>query len=223
MYGLSLDESWKTVLTSEFKKDYFKQLTAEIRADYLLNEPPIYPPAPLLFNAFNLTPFTKVKVVILGQDPYHGPGQAHGLAFSVPNGVITPPSLKNIYKEVATDVGAALPASGNLERWAVQGVLLINTTLTVAHKKPGSHQGRGWEQFTDAVIKKISDEHEHIVFLLWGNYARSKTSLINNKKHLILEAPHPSPFSAHKGFFGSKHFSQTNNYLKGHNKTPIDW
>lgn len=224
---VTIEPSWKTALSGEFQQDYFQQLSAEVRADYLLNDPPIYPEAPLVFNAFARTPFTAVRVVILGQDPYHGPGQAMGLSFSVPDGVTIPPSLRNIYKEIVGDLGdqANLSAqtSGDLTRWTDQGVLLLNATLTVAHQSPGSHQGRGWETFTDAVIKKISDDREHVVFLLWGAYAGKKSVLIDGKKHLILKAPHPSPLSAHRGFFGCKHFSQTNQYLKTNDSTPIEW
>lgn len=220
---VQIEDSWKTILSDEFGKDYFKQLSAAVKADYLINEPPIYPPAPLIFNAFNLCPLDKVKVVILGQDPYHGPDQAHGLSFSVQDGVKIPPSLKNIYKEIKSDLGKEMPESGNLERWAKQGVLLLNATLTVPAGKAGGHQGLGWETFTDTVIKKISDEKEHVVFLLWGNFARSKSALIDKNKHLILEAAHPSPLSAHNGFFGCQHFSKTNEYLKANSLSGIDW
>lgn len=220
---IKIAESWKKLLAEEFSKDYFKQLLTEVKADYLLNDPPIYPPAKLIFNAFELCPFDRVKVVILGQDPYHGPGQAHGLSFSVQDGVKTPPSLQNIYKEIASDLNKEIPESGNLEHWAKQGVLLLNATLTVKRSQPGSHQGKGWEAFTDSVIKKVSEEKEHVVFLLWGNFARSKASLIDSSKHLILEAPHPSPFSAHSGFFGCKHFSKTNEYLLKHSLPEINW
>lgn len=218
-----IDYSWKTALTDEFEKEYCKRLFREIEADYLLNDPPIYPPAPLVFNAFNLTALPDVKVVILGQDPYHGPGQAHGLSFSVKDGVRQPPSLKNIFKEIESDISIEHPAAGNLERWARQGVFLLNTTLTVAHKKPGSHQGRGWETFTDAVIETISRECDHVVFMLWGNAARSKARLIDATAHLVLEAPHPSPLSAHTGFFGCRHFSIANAYLRRYGKQPIRW
>lgn len=223
--SITIDPSWKAALANEFEQDYFTQLTTEIRADYMIGSPPIYPPAPLIFNAFNLTPFDEVRVVILGQDPYHGSGQAMGLSFSVPEGVAVPPSLRNIYKEIASDLGrpVANPDSGNLTHWAEQGVLLLNATLTVAHQSPASHQGRGWEQFTDAVIQKISNEREHVVFLLWGTYAGKKSNLIDSAKHLILTAPHPSPLSAHRGFLGCKHFSQTNEYLSAHNYTSITW
>lgn len=220
---VQIESSWKTVLADEFEKDYFKQLSAEVRADYLLSDPPIYPPAPLVFNAFNLTPFNQVKVVILGQDPYHGPGQAMGLSFSVPDGVHVPPSLQNIYKEIAEDLNQDPPTSGDLTHWAEQGVLLLNVTLTVAAHQAGSHQGRGWEQFTDAVIKTVSNEREHVVFLLWGAYARKKAELIDSNKHLILTAPHPSPLSAHRGFLGCKHFSQCNAYLQEHGLKKIVW
>lgn len=221
--SVQIEKSWKTQLADEFEKDYFKQLTAEVRADYLLAEPPIYPPAPLVFNAFNLTPFEEVRVVILGQDPYHGPGQAMGLSFSVPSKIPLPPSLQNIYKEIADDIGTPIATSGDLSRWAAQGVLLLNATLTVAHKQAGSHQGRGWERFTDQVIKKISEEREHVVFMLWGAFAGAKADLIDESKHLVLKAPHPSPLSAHRGFFGCKHFSQANQYLQAHNREPISW
>lgn len=218
-----MEPSWKAALTAEFNKEYFSQLTAEVHADYLLNDPPIYPPAPLLFNAFNLTPLPNVRVVILGQDPYHGPGQAMGLSFSVPDGIPVPPSLQNTYKEIKADIGTDIPTSGNLERWATQGVLLLNATLSVAHKQAGSHQKRGWETFTDQVIKTISDEREHVVFLLWGTYAGKKAELIDEKKHLVLTAPHPSPLSAHRGFLGCKHFSKTNQYLKSKGLEQIVW
>lgn len=218
-----MEPSWKRVLQTEFTQEYFTQLTAATKAEYLLNQPPIYPPARHIFRAFDLCPFDSLKVVILGQDPYHGAGQAHGLAFSVQDGIKTPPSLKNIYKEIVSDLGKDIPESGNLERWARLGVLLLNATLTVVEGRPGSHQGRGWERFTDAVIQTVSDKKEHVVFMLWGNFARSKAALINQEKHCILEAPHPSPLSAHAGFFGCKHFSQANHYLEKNNMTPIDW
>lgn len=220
---VSIGPSWKAALAEELDKDYFIRLTAEVKADYLLGKPPIYPPAPLVFNAFMLCPLEQVKVVILGQDPYHGPGQAMGLAFSVPDGMRVPPSLQNIYKEIRDDVGRDIPDSGNLERWATQGVLLLNATLTVEHGNAGSHQGRGWETFTDAVIRTVSQEREHVVFMLWGAYAGRKAELIDETKHLILQAPHPSPLSAHRGFFGSRHFSQANEYLTAHGQTPIEW
>lgn len=218
---VQIEPSWKNMLAEEFEKGYFKELSENTRTAYL--EKTVYPPPKLLFNAFARCPFDAVKVVILGQDPYHGPGQATGLSFSVPDGVKTPPSLRNMYKEIQSDIGTPVPESGNLERWADQGVLLLNATLTVEKGNAGSHQGLGWEQFTDAVIEKISDEKEHVVFMLWGNYARTKRVLIDGDKHLILEASHPSPFSADRGFFGCKHFSKTNKYLKAHDKQPIVW
>jgi uracil-DNA glycosylase len=219
--NVTLPESWKNVLKDQLEKDYFQNLSRTVEEKYLQGN--IFPPYELVFNALNLCPFENVQVVILGQDPYHGAGQAHGLSFSVPDGVKIPPSLKNIYKEIASDLGKPVPTSGNLEHWAQQGVLLLNATLTVESGKPGSHQGLGWEQFTDTIIKKISDDKNHVVFLLWGNYARAKKSLINTSKHLILEAPHPSPFSAYTGFFDSKQFSQTNEYLESHNLPPVVW
>ncbi len=216
-----IDEEWKAVLWEEFQASYFDQLKSflvEEKKSYT-----IYPPGKEIFSAFNLTPFSKVKAVILGQDPYHGAGQAHGLCFSVPRGVMQPPSLKNILKEMADDININIPTHGNLSAWAEQGVLLINATLTVRAHQAGSHQGRGWEQFTDAVIHHLSQQKEHLVFFLWGNYARNKKKLIDPAKHLILENVHPSPLSAHRGFFGSKPFSQANNYLSSHHIPPIDW
>ncbi len=221
--NVKIENSWKQILQSEFEKDYFEKLAGEVRKAYLARQHPVYPPAPLIFNAFNLCPFDKVKVVILGQDPYHGAGQAHGLAFSVPKKVKIPPSLQNIYKEIISDIGGEMPNSGNLEHWAKQGVLLLNATLTVRAGEAGAHQGLGWETFTDNVIKTISDKKTNLVFMLWGNFAKSKQNLIDNNKHLILTASHPSPFSAHSGFFGCKHFSKTNEYLKSHDKKPITW
>jgi uracil-DNA glycosylase len=216
-----IEPSWKKALANEFEQPYFSSLSAKVKQAYLNGT--VYPPPKLIFNAFSLCPFNLVKVVILGQDPYHGHGQAHGLSFSVPDGVKNPPSLKNIYKELQTDLDIASPQSGNLEHWAKQGVLLLNATLTVLPGQPASHQGLGWETFTDAVIKTISDQKEHVVFILWGNYARAKKSLIDTKKHLVIESPHPSPFSAHTGFFGSKPFSKTNTYLEETNQSSIDW
>ncbi len=216
-----IEKSWKKYLVDEFEKEYFKRLTDSVRNRYLTQT--VFPPPALVFNALELCPFETVKVVILGQDPYHGKGQAHGLSFSVQNGVKIPPSLKNIYKEIASDLGTEIPENGNLERWAKQGVLLLNATLTVEEGKPGSHQGLGWEQFTDAIIKKVSEEKQHVVFLLWGNYARAKKALIDTTKHLVLEAPHPSPFSAHSGFMGCRHFSKTNIYLKETSQPEIAW
>ena len=219
--NVQIEDSWQKKLKPEFEKDYFKSLTATVRQKYL--KEPTYPPPQLVFNAFALCPFDQVKVVILGQDPYHGPKQAMGLSFSVPDGVRTPPSLMNMYKEIRDDIGIPIPESGNLERWAKQGVLLLNATLTVRAGEAGSHQGLGWEQFTDAVIEKISEEKENVVFLLWGSYARSKKPLIDSSKHLVLEAPHPSPLSAHRGFFGCKHFSQANFFLESHGQISIKW
>ncbi len=218
----AIEDGWKTALSAEFQADYFKTLkaflTAEIKAKKV-----IYPHPKNIFKAFNQCAFDNTKVVLLGQDPYHGPGQANGLSFSVNKGVRIPPSLQNIYKEIHDDLGYPIPTHGNLEYWANQGVLCLNATLTVAHKKPTSHSGQGWEIFTDNVIKILSDKKENVVFLLWGSFARSKKTLIDPQKHHILEAPHPSPFSAHSGFFGCKHFSQTNQLLTQNNLTPIDW
>ena len=218
---VKIEPSWKTRLQSEFEKPSFQELTHFVRAEYQTNT--IYPPPSLIFNAFNSCPFDQVRVVLLGQDPYHGPGQAHGLCFSVQDGVRPPPSLQNIFKELRTDVGMPRPMTGNLQPWTQQGVFLLNATLTVRAGKPGSHQHHGWESFTDAVISLLSQEHEHLVFLLWGAYAQQKAELIDGQKHLVLKAPHPSPFSADRGFFGCKHFSQTNAYLESHGKPPIHW
>ncbi|CCY35339.1 uracil-DNA glycosylase [Alistipes sp. CAG:831] len=216
-----IEESWKAVLREEFGKDYFARIAAFLHQEKREGKT-IYPPGPLIFNAFQLTPFDKVKVVILGQDPYHGPGQAHGLSFSVQDGVALPPSLQNIYKEIAADTGTIPPASGNLERWARQGVFLLNSVLTVRAGSPTSHSSIGWQTFTDAVIKTISDRKECVVFMLWGNYARSKKPLIDSNKHLILEAAHPSPL-ARGAFFGCRHFSKANNFLIASGQTPIAW
>ena len=216
-----MEDSWKQRLMDEFSASYFAQLK-----EFLVEEKnrfKVFPPGSQIFNAFNFTPFDKVKVVILGQDPYHGPGQAHGLCFSVPDGIQQPPSLQNIFKEISQDLGIPMPATGNLEKWARQGVLLLNATLTVRARQAGSHQNRGWEQFTDSAIRKLSEEREHLVFLLWGNYAIAKRELIDESKHLILTSPHPSPFSANRGFFGNRHFSKTNNYLREHGIEEIDW
>jgi len=218
---VKIESSWKEVLQDEFAKEYFAELTKKVRDAYTSKT--VFPPPKLIFNAFELCPFEKVKVVILGQDPYHGPGQAHGLAFSVPEGIATPPSLQNIYKEIKADIGTGIPKSGNLERWAKQGVLLLNSTLTVQMAEANSHQQFGWEKFTDAVIQTISENKEHVVFMLWGSFARSKSSLIDQNKHLILEAPHPSPLSAHRGFLGCQHFSQANKYLEENGLKPIEW
>ncbi len=219
--NVQIESSWKEALVEEFAQDYFKTLSETIREKYLSEK--TFPPPKLVFNAFDHCPFDTVKVVILGQDPYHNDGQAMGLSFSVPNGVQIPPSLLNMYKEIESDIGTPIPVSGNLERWADQGVLLLNATLTVKAHQAGSHQGLGWEQFTDAVIEKLATKREGIVFLLWGNYARSKAPMIDPERHLVLEAPHPSPLSAYRGFFGCQHFSKANQYLNEHNQTPIIW
>lgn len=208
-------------MSREFAAPYFESLAAFIRQAYSAGT--VYPSAGRIFAAFDACPFDKVKVVILGQDPYHEPGQANGLCFSVNDGTPLPPSLQNIYKEIADDTGAAPYPSGNLRRWSDQGVLLLNSTLTVGAGQAGSHQGRGWEEFTDAVIRHLSDGREGIVFLLWGNYARRKGASIDRSKHLVLESAHPSPLSAHRGFFGNHHFSRANDYLRAHGLTPIDW
>lgn len=219
--NVKLEPSWYAALQTECTSDYFRALTTQVREAYLSET--IYPPPTLIFNALEQCPLPQVKVVILGQDPYHGPGQAHGLSFSVPEGVAIPPSLLNIYQEIESDVGTPIPRSGNLERWAAQGVLLLNATLTVPAGSAGGHHGWGWERFTDAIIRTISAERTHVVFLLWGRYARTKRALIDTNVHCVLEAPHPSPLSAHRGFFGCRHFSQANAYLVAHQQTPIQW
>lgn len=216
-----IEKSWKEQLVSEFDKPYFTTLTDFVRKEYA--ERQIFPPAKLIFNAFDSCPFGDVKVVILGQDPYHGIGQAHGLCFSVNDGVQNPPSLQNIYKEISSDLGIETLATGNLERWAKQGVFLLNATLTVRANMAGSHQGKGWERFTDAVIQILSEKRENLVFLLWGSYAQQKATLIDSSKHLILKAVHPSPLSAYRGFFGCKHFSKTNEYLRQNGLKEINW
>ena len=216
-----IENSWKEKLQQEFEKPYFKTLTNFIRTEYKTHK--IFPPANLIFNAFDKCPFGDVKVVIIGQDPYHNIDQANGLSFSVNEGVKIPPSLLNIYKEIEADLGVTTPKSGNLERWSRQGVLLLNATLTVRAHTPGSHQEKGWEQFTDAVIDILSTECSGLVFMLWGNYAQQKGKNIDANKHLLLRSPHPSPLSAYRGFFGNKHFSTANDYLIKHNKKPIDW
>ena len=216
-----IETSWKQRLAAEFEKDYFIKLTEFVRSEYMRTT--IYPPAKLIFNAFDHCPFDKVKVVIIGQDPYHGPGQAHGLCFSVNEGVPNPPSLQNIFKEIQSDLGTPIPPSGDLTRWANQGVLLLNATLTVQAHQAGSHQRRGWETFTDAAIRILAEEREHIVFILWGAYAQKKGAFIDRNKHLVLTSAHPSPLSAYNGFFGNKHFSRANEYLKMHGETGIDW
>lgn len=220
--NVKIEESWKQHLCSEFEKPYFAELTNFVRQEY--SSTTCYPPARLIFNAFNLCPFDKVKVVIIGQDPYHGPGQAHGLSFSVCDGVAFPPSLQNIFKEIEQDLGIPIPITGNLTRWAEQGVLLLNATLTVREHQPASHQRRGWEEFTDAAIKALNADRSHLVFILWGGYARSKASLIDASRHLILQSVHPSPMSANKGgWFGNHHFSRANAYLAIHGQEPIKW
>ena len=219
--NVKIEESWQNVLQDEFEKPYFKNLVAFVKDEYTSQK--VYPPGNLIFNAFKMCPFDEVKVVILGQDPYHGPNQANGLAFSVSDEVRTPPSLLNIFKEIKSDLGKDMPATGNLERWAGQGVLLLNATLTVRAGQAGSHQKRGWEQFTDAVVQKVNDLKEHVVFMLWGAYAQKKGAFIDTSKHLVLQSAHPSPFAADRGFFGNRHFSKANAYLKEHGKEPIDW
>lgn len=219
--NVQIEAGWKARLTEEFEKPYFVRLTDFVRQEY--HTTTCYPPGRLIFNAFNLCPFDKVKVVIIGQDPYHGPGQAHGLCFSVNDGVPFPPSLRNIFKEIENDLGMPVPASGNLTRWAEQGVLLLNATLTVRAHQAGSHQHRGWEEFTDAAIKVLAEQREGLVFILWGSYAQKKGAFIDKTRHLVLASAHPSPLSAFHGFFGNKHFSQTNAYLTQHDETPINW
>ena len=213
--------SWKNRLDEEFLKPYFTQLIDFVKTEYKSHV--VYPPGKEIFRSFDACDFDQVKVVIIGQDPYHGAGQANGLCFSVRDGIRMPPSLVNIFKEIRTDLGKPIPLSGDLERWAQQGVLLLNATLTVRDSTPGSHQNKGWETFTDAVIKKISDEKENVVFLLWGAYAQKKGEVINRQKHLVLLSPHPSPFSADRGFFGNKHFSKANDYLRSKGLKEIDW
>lgn len=220
--SVKIENSWKEVLKEEFEKEYFRQLTEFVRNEYS-GKIPIYPPARLIFNAFDHCPFKKVKVVILGQDPYHGAGQANGLCFSVNKGIQFPPSLMNIFKEIANDTGAPLPQDGDLTRWSDQGVLLLNATLTVRAAQAGSHQRRGWEEFTDAAIRQLASLRENIVFILWGSYAQKKGAFIDRGKHLVLTSPHPSPLSAYQGFFGNHHFSKANQYLTEHGKTPIIW
>ena len=219
---VKIEESWKKVLQNEFEEKYFENLIAFVKSEY--QKTTVYPPAKFIFNAFNLTPFDKVKVVILGQDPYHGPNQANGLAFSVNDSIPTPPSLVNIYKEIETDLGIKTKnKNGNLENWAKQGVLMLNATLTVQAHMAGSHQNKGWEKFTDAVVKILSEQKENLVFILWGSYAQKKGSVIDENKHFVIRSPHPSPLSAYAGFFGSKPFSQANSYLIFTGKEPIVW
>jgi len=218
---VKIHSSWKTALADEFEKPYFKELANFVRTEYLTST--IYPPPKDIFRAFDETPFDQVKVVILGQDPYHGPGQANGLCFSVHEGIRQPPSMQNIFKELNTDIGLPIPKSGDLTPWARQGVLLLNATLTVEASKAGSHQDKGWETFTDAAIKKLSESREHLVFILWGAYAQKKGAVIDRSKHLVLSSAHPSPFSAYSGFFGTKPFSKTNQYLVENGIEPIEW
>ena len=219
--NVNIEESWRGHLQPEFEKPYFSALTNFVREEY--KQTTVFPPGKLIFNAFNLGPFDKVKVVIMGQDPYHGPGQAHGLCFSVNDGIPFPPSLLNVFKEIKSDIGTDAPKSGNLIRWAEQGVLLLNATLTVRAHQAGSHQKRGWETFTDAAIRALAEQREHLVFILWGAYAQKKGAFIDRSKHLVLTSAHPSPLSAYNGFFGNKHFSRTNDYLKAHGETEIAW
>lgn len=222
MREIKIEPSWKRQLEEEFSKPYFSALTQFVHEEYSQHQ--CFPPGKLIFNAFNLCPFDKVKVVIIGQDPYHDVGQAHGLSFSVNDGVPFPPSLQNIFKEIESDLGTPVPASGNLTRWAEQGVLLLNATLTVRAHQAGSHQRRGWEEFTDAAIRALSRERANLVFILWGGYARSKMSLIDTSKHLVLQSVHPSPLSANRGgWFGNRHFSRANTYLSEHGVAPIVW
>ncbi|MCO6478370.1 MAG: uracil-DNA glycosylase [Phaeodactylibacter sp.] len=221
MSNVQIEESWKEALKNEFEQPYFQSLATFLRKEKQ-NGKTIYPPGPLIFNAFNTTPFDKVKVVILGQDPYHNPGEAMGLSFSVPKGVRIPPSLQNIYKELKEGLGIPIPNHGDLTHWAEQGVFLLNAMLTVERNKPRSHQKIGWQTFTDAVIRRLSDQREGLVFMLWGGFARQKKQLIDGSKHLVLEAAHPSPLAG-GAFFGSRHFSKANEYLKKQGKEPVDW
>jgi uracil-DNA glycosylase len=218
---VKIETSWAEKLAPEFEKPYFSELVNFVKEEY--NRHLVFPPGKLIFNAFEHCPFNKVKVVILGQDPYHGPGQAHGLCFSVPENVAFPPSLQNIFQEINSDLGIPVPGSGNLERWADQGVFLLNATLTVRAHQAGSHQNKGWETFTDRVIHLLAENREHLVFLLWGSYAQQKGRFIDNTRHLVLESVHPSPLSAYRGFFGNRHFSKANDYLISRGITPIQW
>jgi uracil-DNA glycosylase len=217
-----IEQSWKEVLADEFNKEYFARLTQFVKEEYRSGTP-IYPPARLIFNAFDHCPFDKVKVVILGQDPYHGEGQAHGLCFSVNKGIPFPPSLLNIFKEIESDLGTPIPQDGDLTRWSDQGVLLLNATLTVRASQAGSHQKRGWEEFTDAAIRELASRRSGIVFILWGSYAQKKGAFIDRNRHLVLSSPHPSPLSAYQGFFGNHHFSTANRYLKEQGLSEINW
>ena len=222
MVDVKIEESWKRVLADEFDKDYFIKLTDFVRGEYLAGKK-IYPAAKNIFNAFDLCPFDSVRVVIIGQDPYHEPGQAHGLCFSVPDGITLPPSLLNIYKEIETDLGRSSATHGDLTSWARQGVLLLNSTLTVAAHLAASHAGRGWEEFTDAVIRALATKREGLVYMLWGSYAQKKAEFVDASKNLVLKSVHPSPLSAYRGFFGCKHFSLANKYIESHGGTPIEW
>ena len=219
--NVKIDPTWQQVLQGEFDAPYFADLARFVHQEY--RQGPCYPPAAAIFNAFNLCPFDRVKVVILGQDPYHEPGQAEGLCFSVADGVPFPPSLQNIFKEVADDTGAPIPASGSLRRWAGQGVLLLNATLTVRAHAAASHAGHGWEQFTDAVVSRLANGRDHLVFILWGSHAQRKGALVDRQRHLVLASPHPSPLSAYRGFFGNHHFSLANAYLTAHGQQPVVW
>lgn len=219
---MALPASWHAHLGDELEKDYMRELRAFLVAEKQAGKT-LYPPMPQLFNAFELTPFEQVKVVILGQDPYHGPGQAHGLCFSVQEGVRPPPSLKNIFKEISDELGIEFAGNGCLTPWAKQGVLLLNSVLTVVKNNAGSHQGKGWERFTDRAIATLNEQHDGLVFLLWGKYAQDKAAVIDRSRHHVLMSPHPSPFSAHRGFLGNGHFAKTNEYLQAQGKPPIDW
>ena len=221
MNDIKLPPAWKKKLENEFEQPYFQQLTEFVKTEY--NSHTVYPPGKEIFRSMDVCDFNDVRVVIIGQDPYHGPGQANGLCFSVRDGVKIPPSLINIFKEIKSDLGKPIPKSGDLGRWAEQGVLLLNATLTVRASSPGSHQNKGWETFTDAIIRTLSEEKSNLVFLLWGAYAQKKGEIIDRKKHLVLMSAHPSPFSADRGFFGSKHFSKTNEYLKSHGLKEVEW
>ena len=219
--NVKIEESWKRELAAEFEKPYFAELTEFVRSEYSATT--VYPPAKLIFNAFDHCPFDRVKAVIIGQDPYHGPGQANGLCFSVNKEIKMPPSLVNIFKEISSDTGKPMPTDGDLTRWSRQGVLLLNATLTVRAGNAGSHQRRGWETFTDAAIRILAEKRENLVFILWGSYAQQKGAFIDRNRHLVLTSPHPSPLSAYAGFFGNHHFTLTNDYLAKHGKEPIDW
>lgn len=219
--NVKIEDSWKERLQNEFEKPYFERLTAFVRGEYATKK--VFPPGGQIFAAFDACPFDKVKVVILGQDPYHDDGQANGLCFSVADGVPMPPSLVNIFREISSDTGKAMPQSGDLTRWARQGVLLLNATLTVEAHRAGSHQNRGWEEFTDEVVMRLAHDREHLVFMLWGAYAQRKGAFIDTSRHLVLKSAHPSPLSAYRGFFGNHHFSLANDYLKRHGQSQIDW